>query len=283
MKKKHNKLACVTTFMFFILLGTPAFSEPQTEEQKRILEVMRSLNWVKGPQQVQVGPNATYNLPQGYVFLNPAETKRFMELMHNPSSGSEYYFSPQDMRWMATFHYVDTGYVKDDEKIDADALLESLKQGTEEGNKERRARGWETLSIAGWKYPPHYDTQTKRLEWAIDARDSKNNPVINFNTRILGRHGVTSATLVVDPAQIDVAISEFKTTLKDYEYVAGNRYQEFVPGDKVAEYGLAALVAGGTAAALVKTGAAKWLWKLLGVAGIAALAGLKALFGRKKA
>jgi len=70
--------------------------------------------------------------------------------------------------------------------------------------------------------------------------------------------------------------------IQNFSYVDGERYAEYKPGDKVAEYGLAALVAGGAAAVAVKSGAAKWLWKVLVAVGIAAIGGIKALFGRKK-
>ena len=191
--------------------------------------------------------------------------------------------------------YDAVGYVKDDEKIDSPAILESIRRGAEEANKERRAKGWSTVSVVGWKFPPRYAPETKRLEWAIDGRDEQNGSVINFNTRILGRHGVTSAVLVADPPILDNAVREFTSALRGYQYTAGVRYHEFRQGDKIAEYGLAALVAGGTAAALVKTGAGKWLWTWLGmviapafvglwlfIVVIFALAVFRALFSRKK-
>jgi uncharacterized membrane-anchored protein len=106
--------------------------------------------------------------------------------------------------------------------------------------------------------------------------------VVNYNTRILGRHGVTSAAVVADPQDLDQAVGAFKTVIQNFSYVDGERYAEYKQGDKVAEYGLAALVAGGAAAVAVKSGAAKWLWKLLVAVGIAAIGGVKALFGRKR-
>ena len=86
------------------------------------------------------------------------------------------------------FEFEDVGYVKDDEKdsLDANALLESIKQGTEAGNKERRKRGWATMTILGWETPPRYNETTHNLEWAIRGQ-SEGEPVINHNTRLLGR------------------------------------------------------------------------------------------------
>src|SRR5262249_17362787 len=156
--------------------------------------------------------------------------------------------------------FKDTGYVKDDEKIDPDGLLESLRKGTEASNEERKSRGWAPLTIVGWRFPPRYDQQNRRLEGAIDG-EPQGTRVVNDNTRILGSHGVTSVAVVADPDAIDRAVSDFKGVVQNYTYVSGERYTEYKAGDRVAEYGLAALVTGGAAAVAVKTGAAKWLWK----------------------
>ena len=63
------------------------------------------------------------------------------------------------------------GYVSDDEKdeLDAEAILDSIRQGTEAGNEEREKRGWPTMNIVGWHEEPHYDENTNNLSWAIIA------------------------------------------------------------------------------------------------------------------
>jgi len=262
-------------------LGLQAHAEQElSAEEAHAQEVMQSLDWIQSGT-APIGKTAQFEVPEGYAFLNPSDTKKLMELMRNPSHGTEYLISPSDMSWFAVLEYEQTGYVKDDDTIDPDALLESLREGTEAGNKERAARGWAPLKIVGWKFPPRYDAQTKRLEWAIDAQ-SEGVSVINYNTRILGRSGVTSATVVADPQALDEAVRNFKTVIQNFSYVSGERYDEYKQGDKVAEYGLAALVAGGAAAVAVKSGAAKWLWKLLVAVGVVVAGGLKSLFGRSK-
>jgi uncharacterized membrane-anchored protein len=241
-----------------------------------------SLDWKRGPTDVDVGANAALKVPEGYAFLDAAGTAKFMELTQNPASGDEYTIAPESLDWFAVVQFEDTGYIKDDEQIDADALLESLKEGTEAGNEARRSRGWPEMHITGWRVKPRYDQETRHLEWAIDAQ-SEGESVTNFNTRILGRRGVTSVTLVQDPARLDATIPEFKRVLAGYDFKQGDRYAEFKPGDKVAEYGLAALVAGGAAAVAVKSGLLKGLWKFLVVGAVAAFGGVRALFRRRKA
>ncbi len=250
-------------------------------------KALAGLNSVKGPQNVQLFDVASINVPLGYVFLNPEDTDKFETLNENPSSGTRYLLAPADLHWFSLFRFSRDGYVRDDEKIEPDSILASIRRGTDAANEERRRRGWSELNIVGWKLPPFYDGETHRLEWAVNA-ESAGSPVINFNTRILGRGGVTSATLVVDPQAMDSATTEFKTLMRTYEYLPGQRYTEFRSGDKVAEYGLAALVAGGAAAVATKTGFWKSIvlalgaaWKLVAAALVGAVTFLKNLFGRK--
>lgn len=264
-----------------VTLATQVCAEEQlSPEQQRARDVFESLQWVH-TGTAPIGSKAQFAVPAGYGFLNPADTKKLMEIMRNPSHGDEYLIAPEGMAWFAVLQFEETGYVKDDEKIDPDALIQSIRDGTEASNEERKSHGWAPLTIVGWRFPPRYDQQSRRLEWAVDAQ-SEGQPVVNYNTRILGRSGVTSVTVVAGPEQLDQAVTEFKTAIQNFSYVDGERYAEFKQGDKVAEYGLAALVAGGAAAVAVKSGAAKWLWKLLVGGGIAAVAGIRALMGRKK-
>jgi uncharacterized membrane-anchored protein len=251
----------------------PAAAQPE--------DPLAKLDWVVGPADVKVGKHATLNVPEGYLYLHPKETSKFQEIVQNPSNGRESLIAPDDLRWFGLFEFEDIGYVKDDEEIDADAVLDSVREGTKQANEERKKRGWAPLQITGWHFKPRYDTGTKRLEWAIAAA-SEGEPVVNVNTRLLGRKGVTSATLVAGPETLDAAFAEFKTVLQGFQYVQGERYADVQEGDHMAEYGLAALIAGGGAAVAAKSGLLKSFWKVI----VAALAGLgvwaRKLFGKKQ-
>ncbi len=221
---------------------------------------MRALNWVKGPQSVELYGNSNLAVPEQYVFLGTADTEKLQRLQHNLGNGNEYFFAPRDFRWQAEFRYSDDGYVKDDEKIDAAAILKHIADSTERANEVRRERGWDEMEVIGWQTPPYYDPQTHHLEWAVVGRDKKTGEkIVNFNTRILGRGGVTSVVMVAAPDNLDASITELKDDLKGFDYHAGQKYAEYRPGDKVAKYGLAALITGGAAAIAVKTG----LWKVV--------------------
>ena len=155
------------------------------------------------------------------------------------------------------------------------------------GNEERKRRGLQTLILEDWYVPPHYDVQTKRLEWATKLREASGGITVNYTIRLLGRTGVMSAILVSDPTTLDKDMKSFKSALAGLDFNLGQKYSEFRSGDKVAEYGLAALIVGGAAAAAAKSGAFKFLGKFVGVGVIgglaAAWAAVRRFFARKQA
>ncbi|UNK48582.1 DUF2167 domain-containing protein [Lysobacter sp. S4-A87] len=237
-----------------------------------------SLPWQVGPAKGVIADKAVIDVPKGYAFLGAEGTRKLNEMMHNPSGeGDEYTLAPKDLSWFSFFSFDDVGYVKDDEKLEPDDILASIKEGTEESNVERRQRGWETMHIEGWSFKPQYDKNLQLLEWAILAEvQPSRNKVVNYNTRLLGRHGVMEVVLVANPEGLDAAIADFKGLVPGYSFNAGEKYAEFRAGDHVAEYGLAALITGGAAAVASKKGffaaialflAKAWKLVLLAVAG----------------
>lgn len=273
-----------------LIVSSAALAQAQepTAEQKAFIEQMRSLNWVKGPTTVDVQGNSKLTIPEHYVYLDPANTKKFLELQHNLSDGREVMVGPQNMEWTAYLEFSDEGYVKDNEKIEAPALLKTLQSNTEAGNEERRRRGWTELRLVDWATPPVYNTTTKRLEWAT-ILESKDGRAVNFSTKILGRRGVTTVIMVTDPQNLQAAESSLDNILTGYSFNAGETYADWRSGDKVAEYGLAALIVGGVAAVAAKKGlfsvlagflAASWKFIMIGV--VAAVTWVRNLFARKR-
>ncbi|MBI3267807.1 MAG: DUF2167 domain-containing protein [Planctomycetes bacterium] len=243
--------------------------------------------FTKGPATVDIGTMAQVELPPNYLWAGPADTRTLLERMGNLTSGNELAFiSPGDDDWFVAFEFNELGYVKDDEKdkLDADAILASLKKGNQAGNEERRRRGMSDLTLVGWEVPPAYNAETNNLEWATRLRSAKGGDSVNYNVRILGRTGVMEATLVANPEDVKKSMPAFRTLLSAYSYKSGSKYSEFRSGDKIAAYGLTALVVGGAVAAAAKTGLLGKLLKPL-LIGLVALAvavkkALGSMFGR---
>ena len=264
-------------------------SESMSAEQKKLIEGMRALDWVKGPSTVTAQGNAKLTIPDQYVYLDARNTSKFLELQHNLGNEREVMVAPRDLHWQAYLEFADEGYVKDDEKIDAAALLKTLKENTERANAERQRRGWGALHLVDWATPPVYNTTTKRLEWAT-ILESQDGRAVNFSTKILGRRGYTSVIMVTDPANLSAAEGSLDNVLTGYAFNPGETYADWRSGDKVAEYGLAALIVGGVAAVAAKKGLFSVLagflavaWKFIAAAAVAAVAWLRRLFTKKAA
>jgi uncharacterized membrane-anchored protein len=271
------------------VIAQTSSSDEESAEQKQLVEKMRALDWVKGPTTVAVEGNANLAIPDRYVFLDARNTAKFVELQHNLGNGKEVMVAPQDMHWMAYLEFSDEGYVKDNEKIDAPALLKTLKENTEAANTERQRRGWSPLHVVDWARPPAYNTTTKRLEWAT-ILDSQDGRAVNFSTKILGRRGHTSLIMVTDPDSLGRSESDLDSVLTGYAFKPGETYGEWRKGDKVAEYGLTALIVGGAAAVAAKKGLFSVLaaflaaaWKFIAAGLVAAIAWVRSLFNKKQA
>ncbi len=239
------------------------------------------VDWLPGPATGEVGGDvAEVDVPEGFIFAGSEDTRALMEYMGNPPSEQEAGFlapTAEDQNWFIVFEYDPIGYVPDDEKdeLDADAILASIRQGTEEANELRREQGVEAIHVKGWYEVPHYDEVSHNLVWAILGEGDEGRQVVNYNIRLLGRYGYTSATLVGAPEEFEAFKGVLTDIVSTFRYKTGKDYLSFVQGDKVAKYGLTALVAGGVGAAAAKTG----LFKILAKGGKAIFVAIFAAVG----
>ncbi len=123
--------------------------------------------------------------------------------------------------------------------------------------------------------------------WATrisSVHNGKTDYGVNYSMRILGRHGVMSANLVVNPEKLQSVIPTLDRLIKAVSFKKGESYGEMHAGDKIAEYGLIGLIAGGGVAVALKTGfLAKFLKPILfGIAAVFVTLGkaFKSIFAR---
>jgi uncharacterized membrane-anchored protein len=257
----------------FSLAALPAWTQDSDLANK-----VNSLPWRSAPAIGSIGSVAQISLTRDLRFLDANATSRFLELNGNPPRTNQYALAPRSLGWFAIFAFDGSGYVRDDEKLDADELLRTLRSQNESSISERKRLNLPILKLVGWAVPPHYDIETRHLEWGTRLLSEDGEPIVNYTIKLLGRSGVMNAILVSDPESLDADIREFKTGLKNFDYVSGERYSEYRQGDKVAEYGLAALIVGGAAAAAAQSGVFKGFGKLIGVAVFGGLAAIGAFF-----
>jgi uncharacterized membrane-anchored protein len=272
----------------------PQASTPtQTREQEMAsAQAQADASQVMGPADVTLMDQAVFKLPAGYLWVPQPAAGKLLHAMGNRDSDSllGLVMPAHDAHWLAVARFEKAGYVKDDEarNWDVDELLTSLEEGTEETNKDRKARGFDELEIGGWVERPHYDDKTHRLIWSLAAhpKGRADDGGINYNTYALGREGYITLNMLTDPSHVEQDKPLANTLLAALQFKDGKRYEDFNSStDKVAEYGLMALVGGLAAKKLgLFAVAAAFLAKFAKVgilAGIAAAGGLGRFFKKK--
>jgi uncharacterized membrane-anchored protein len=234
-----------------------AAGTPESEAAAKAAEdPSEKLAWKAGPTKGDLKDRAQLEVPPGFRFLDAKDASKLLVMAGNRSNGRELGLVENiEGGWWVIFEFDEVGYVKDDEKdkLDADKLLASIRKGNEAGNEYRKEQGQPPISIVGWHVKPNFNDQTKNLEWSI-LGESRGRQFVNYNVRVLGRHGVTEVTLVDDVESVDKSLPGFREMLKQFNYKSGESYAEFKQGDKIAQYGLGALVLGGAAAVGYKLG-----------------------------
>src|SRR5947199_4583091 len=132
--KLTSKSVCALVLL--VAASAPSMGQ-QSQEPESIDTQIKNLGWKIGPSEGKIAGRATIVIPAKYRFLGAADTSKFLTLQRNLPTTDSYTFAPDNLDWFAIFDFEDTGYIKDDEKIDADAVLQSLKEGTARRNEER--------------------------------------------------------------------------------------------------------------------------------------------------
>jgi uncharacterized membrane-anchored protein len=171
--------AALGLFVFFCL-AQPAASQAPAGAASRAQELDDAFEAglkaaTQGKADVPLAGQASLHLPPNYTFIPQPQAGRIMRAFGNtadPSLNGLIFPSSGPQNWFVAVNFIQSGYIKDDEAKDwkADALLADLREGTEEANKDRSARGFEPIEVVGWAEPPAYDPQTHRLVWAATNR-----------------------------------------------------------------------------------------------------------------
>lgn len=292
----------------FLVLGAGAAqAAAAAPEDQAFVAAMRALAADLHPQTGAVPVTAahvTLNLGEGYYFLPASEARRVLvEAWGNPpdSVGDVIGMifpadrSFLDDTWGAVLTYSPDGYVPDAnaDSIDYSKLLEDLRRGEDADNRARRQAGFAEVHLIGWAQQPSYDRQHHSLVWAkeIAFSDMQGLHTLNYDVRVLGRHGVFSMNMVTTMDHLEDTRTAANQLMTTVAFDPGAQYADYREGaDRKAAYGVAGLVAGGAAVALAKkAGLLSILFLILkkgGVFILAALGGaatwLRNLFAGKK-
>lgn len=293
-----RSLCAFITALTLAVLAVPAMGQPSDAAKGELDAAWRAAGKaaISGPREVPIADQGSIALPSGTIFVPATEANKLMTAMGNSFSEKRLGLivpTAKGENWFVDVEWINEGYVKDGDakEWEPDTMLQGMREGTEEQNKARVAKGIPAMQIVGWIEPPTYDGQAHKLVWSLAARDegapTGQPQTVNYNTFALGRNGYVSLGLVTDNSAIggDKAIA--KALLASLKFDTGKRYEDFDGStDKVAAYGLAGLVG---AVAIKKLGLFAALgvlllklWKLLLVVLVAGSAAIKRFFGRSK-
>ena len=161
-----QKVISAIVVLFVVLGSLPAFAQASPpSEASRKAELVAA--WkaagevgVGGPKDVSLIDQATLKLPANRFFVPQAEGARVLRALGNVVNDTSLVglvvgTGPND-GWIVVIRYIKEGYIKDDDakNWNADDLLKNLKDGVEESNKDRVARGFPEMQVIGWVQPP---------------------------------------------------------------------------------------------------------------------------------
>lgn len=291
--------------LFAAFLATSASAQTAVEAEAGETETVNPAEAFVATLKFQDGTvnlpqaKATLKLPPSFRFLDAADAERVLSEFWGNPPGSEAIgmlvpaaasLADSAASWAIVLQYDDDGYVSDTDAkdIDYNEMLADMKEEASAGNEERKQQGFGTVELVGWAETPRYDAAAHKLHWAKEiAFEGEDAHTLNYDVRVLGRHGVLVMRAVAGIGQLASIKPGMGEAIAAVEFDQGARYADFNPdSDRTAEYGLAALIAGGVAAKsglLTKLLALLFAAKKLVVAGAVAIGyGVRKLLGKTK-
>ncbi|HWO27146.1 MAG TPA: DUF2167 domain-containing protein [Kofleriaceae bacterium] len=208
---------------------------------------------VAGPRRIDLGDGVELDLPAGAVLYERTAARALLEAAGNHSEGVLGVVMRTDRRWVLVIEHEPIGYVSDADagELEPESLLASFREGTAQQNARRRELGLAELVIDGWSEPPRYDRAKHQLLWSIRGHTAQG-PGINSFTRVLGRGGYLSLSLVDEPETIEQSKQEAAAIIDATRFLPGAQYEDYREGDKSSGMGLRMLVLGGAGVAVAK-------------------------------
>jgi len=255
-----------------------AETAPNTNSQDQAIDkaLIASLDAATaGPAVIELLDEATITLPKDFIFIPRKQAAELLAASGNtPSPTFLGLIMPQDsaFHWFVPVDFVKSGYINDErrQQWQAQDLLTSLQQRTEQSNKVRAEQGFPTIKITGWQQEPVYQDRQHQLLWSLQGEDSAAYRFVNYNIDVLGRDGYFEFTLLSQNQTLKASKQEAEQIISSLRFKDGKRYEDFISGtDPVAKFDLVALVIGEEAAA--KSGwksLLPWLLALATLAGI---------------
>ena len=233
----------------FTLLLT-IFVVQASANQEEIIAKLQALNWQQEPTTYSIANDkATVTTTENDFLVIGEEASEYMFIVqghknYKPDAAILRIQGPEaDSQVIYTINKI--GYLTQDdwaENIDKDKMLEEIKEGTIETNKQR-GEGYLDIFVDSWAQEPFLDKENNTVFWVIAGHDADNSQFINAKALKLGREGYTEILWIGSPEQFTSSEVALKPILANYDYSEGFQYADYIPGqDSVAAAGVGALV-----------------------------------------
>jgi uncharacterized membrane-anchored protein len=96
-----------------------------------------------GPTDVTLGDQAVLTLPEGFVYVPPAEGGRILTALGNTAGGGllGLVFPTDESSWIVVMRYLDSGYIRDDDAKDWNANASRRHSAAARSSRAPRAPG----------------------------------------------------------------------------------------------------------------------------------------------
>lgn len=236
--------------MRFLLIFLTLFSIQGFAAEEDLFAQLRELAWKEIPDKYSIADNkAVIQTTENDYLVTGKDAAEYMFIMqghrgYTPDAAVLRVQGPEaDSQVIYTINKV--GYLtKDDweDNIDKEKMLDEIKEGTKEANKQRSV-GYPNLYVDSWAQDPHLDKINNTVYWAIAGHDDNQTKFINAKALKLGREGYTEILWIGSPEQFSSAEVALEPVLANYNYKEGFQYADYIPGtDKLAAAGVGALV-----------------------------------------
>ncbi len=229
-------------------------SPQEIEAFKRVMKTIGELQFQSGNISL-AGGKVKLSLPPEFHYLDPTNARKVLvDIYGNPSEAGNTagMIVPKGINfisgaWTAVLQWKEEGYVRDSdfEKIDFNEMLDELKKAYKVSSEERVRAGYGKMELAAWAQQPHYDRAKHKLYYAKSFNVNGPEQQLNYDIRILGRHGFLEISIMSSMSQLHDIEAKVPTILGIVDFTDGNSYGDFKPGDgRIAGYGLAGLIGG---------------------------------------
>ena len=209
-----------------------------------------SIQWVTGPARFHFGNGARIWVPDSFQITNRVGVERFLKAGHIAFPDDDILAialpTTTSGGWIATFRYIDGGYVSDSGELSPDSILAAIKIKMHDFAERPDIEGG-TPFIDGWQEAPYYDRITHSLAWTIHITNPKG-AFATHSVRVLGRRGHIHADLQCRASVLQAALPKFAELMRGVAFEEDYRYTDHQKGDKLAPYSLSGIVAGEVAA-----------------------------------